>query len=445
MASIARDKNGRKRVLFFNGDGQRKSIRLGKMAVKQAETVKLHIEHLVAAATTGTAPDPKAANWIAELGDDLHAKLAGHGLVTAREHANATSCRTLAEFIDGYIAMRTDVKPATVVNWGHTRRNLVEFFGAGKPIAEVTPGCADEWRISLVAKGLADGTIRKRCGNAKQFFANALRKRLLPCNPFADLPSNVQGNRERDHFVSKEVAQRVLDACPDAEWRLLFALSRYGGLRCPSEHLALRWGGVDWERGRILVPSPKTERHENKGSRWIPIFPELRPHLEQVFDLAPEGSVHVIARYRDPAINLRTRLLKIIQLAGENPWPKLWQNLRASRETELAETYPLHVTCAWIGHSQAIAAKHYLQVTEDHFQRAIAETPEVAQNAAQSGAVSPRTPSQGKKPDSKKTLVLQGFAAGCELLHNCSVGTTELESVTSCMSSKRSNQLSYAP
>ncbi len=29
------------------------------------------------------------------------------------------------------------------------------------------------------------------------------------------------------------------------QWRLIFALSRYGGLRCPSEHLALRWGHID--------------------------------------------------------------------------------------------------------------------------------------------------------------------------------------------------------
>lgn len=42
------------------------------------------------------------------------------------------------------------------------------------------------------------------------------------------------------------------------------------------------------------------------------------------------------------------------------------------RETELAEIFPLHVVCAWIGNSSAIAAKHYLQVTDEHFDRAIA-------------------------------------------------------------------------
>ena len=56
---------------------------------------------------------------------------------------------------------------------------------------------------------------------------------------------------------------------------------------------------------------------------------------------------------------------------GLTPWPKLFQNLRSTRETELAEDYPLHVVVAWIGNSQPVAAKHYLQVTDDHFAQAV--------------------------------------------------------------------------
>jgi integrase len=180
----------------------------------------------------------------------------------------------------------------------------------------------------------------------------------------------VRENRSREYFLSREDAAKVLNACPDAQWRLLFALSRFGGLRCPSEHLGLRLSDVDWERGRITVRSPKTEHHEGGGIRTVPIFPELRPYLEEVWDQAPPGDGYVITRYRDKNVNLRTQLTKIIKQAGLAPWPKLFQNLRATRETELAEIYPLHVVCAWIGNSQAVARKHYLQVTEDHFRKA---------------------------------------------------------------------------
>ena len=108
----------------------------------------------------------------------------------------------------------------------------------------------------------------------------------------------------------------MLDACPDAQWKLLFALSRYGGLRCPSEHLALKWADVDWEQNRIRVPSPKTEHHEGKESRIVPLFPELRPYLLQVFEQAEPGTEYVITRYRDSASNLRTQIGRIIRKAG---------------------------------------------------------------------------------------------------------------------------------
>ncbi len=74
--------------------------------------------------------------------------------------------------------------------------------------------------------------------------------------------------------------------------------------------------------------------------------------------------------------NLRTQLHKIIQRAGLTPWPKAFQNLRFTRETELAETFPIHVVTKWLGNSPKIAIKHYLQVTEDHFAKAL----EAAQN-----------------------------------------------------------------
>jgi len=124
------------------------------------------------------------------------------------------------------------------------------------------------------------------------------------------------------------------------QWRLIFALARYGGLRSPSEILALKWQDVDWERGRILVHSPKTEHHAGGESRQLPLFPELVPYLREVFEQAQEGIEYVVTRYRSRGVNLRTQLERIIVKAGLKAWPKLFQNLRSTRETELAEWWP---------------------------------------------------------------------------------------------------------
>ena len=44
MASLCKDPNGRKRILFVTGDGSRKAIRLGKTSIKQAESFKIKME-----------------------------------------------------------------------------------------------------------------------------------------------------------------------------------------------------------------------------------------------------------------------------------------------------------------------------------------------------------------------------------------------------------------
>ena len=165
----------------------------------------------------------------------------------------------------------------------------------------------------------------------------------------------------------------------------------------PFGALSLRWCDIDWERGRIVVRSPKTEHHDGKEHRVIPLFPELRPYLEAVRDEVNPGidvpfSDPVITRYRDTNANLRTQLLRIIAKAKVAPWPKLFQNLRASRATELAAEYPAHVAAEWLGHSTAVAQKHYWQVTDADYDQApiraanaLQQPTETSDSAATSG------------------------------------------------------------
>jgi hypothetical protein len=180
------------------------------------------------------------------------------------------------------------------------------------------------------------------------------------------------------------------------------------------------------------VTSPKTERHEGKEERWVPIFPELRPYLEEAFAQAPEGAVFVLGRYRDAAANqlYRKHLLRILRRAGVSPWPKLFHNLRASRETELAAEYPLHVVCAWIGNSAPIAAKHYLQVTDADFERAAKSGAEALQKPVQQPAARSRTGSQAEAEGEGVCEVVPLGAAWRKSLQDNLLGTEGFEPPT---------------
>ena len=182
--------------------------------------------------------------------------------------------------------------------------------------------------------------------------------------------------------------EKILAACPDNEWRLIVTLARYGGLRVPSELATLTWDRVDWERGRLTVRVAKKEHLVGHEERQIPIFPEIRPWLDAAFEAAPPGSVYVVPRARLGNVNLRTGLERILKRAAVAQWPKLFVNLRASRETELMLEHPEHVVVAWLGHTKAVAAEHYLMVTDGDFERAAAASIHPAQNPAQSAAFS---------------------------------------------------------
>jgi hypothetical protein len=228
MASIAKDRNGHRRILFVAPDGRRPTIRLGKVSQRAAEAVKYRVEQLLAAKLTGHAVDADTACWLAEREPRLLDKLTRAGLIAPRER---TTMLTLGEHLSRYVARRADVKPNTLANWRHTQRLLLQYFGAGRPLDSITVGDSRDWERWLKTgearehryagreanEGLAPNTVRKRVANAKQFFQDAVQRELLTRNPFAGLKGTVGSNRDRDQFIDCETAAKILAACPDAE------------------------------------------------------------------------------------------------------------------------------------------------------------------------------------------------------------------------------------
>ena len=430
MASISTDANGNRKIQFVNGGGKRKSVYLGKTTKADCKEICSKIEAILAATLSRRSLAPEVAEWVGKVPDVLADKLAGVGLIAPRVKEKEQSTG-VDDFIHQYLAERVDLKASTVEQLHQVRKNLLKFIGDKMTLAEFTPGHADAFKASL-ASTMADNSVRRNLGRSRQFFEAAVRKRLIDSNPFAHLRSlTVKGNAERFKFVTLAEINKVIDAAPDAQWRLIVALARYGGIRTPSETLALKWSDVDWERQRIRVPSPKTERY-GKSFREIPLFPELEPYLRDAFELAAEGTEHVVTRYRDASQNLRTTMLKIIRRAGLEPWERVFHNLRASRQTELAQTFPAHVVCSWMGNSEAVAGEHYLHTTETDFQKA-------TQNPTQSGTEMSET---GGKSDirpmreNEKSPEFPGLSTSFRILHKKPVtrpgfepGQTEPKSV----------------
>ncbi len=371
MATLAKDGAGWRILFACPTTKKRRTIRTGKCQKKNAEKALHGIESLLEARRLGSALDEQTIAWLKGIDATLRGRLAKAGLVEPDKAA------LLGPFLDGYIEQRRqrgDVTDSTIEVWGHTRRNLVEFFGENKEMRKITTTAAAEWAAWLKTQpGLAENTIRKRSQFAKRFFSVAVKRKLIPEDPFAALVGTVVSVPERQFFVSRETVNALLDQCHGPEYRLLLAFARYMGVRVPSEIHPLKWTDVDWDGQRVVITSPKTKRHRGGDKRVCPLFPEVLPFLQEAWDAAPEGAVWIFPSIRSGAKNLRTWLTKAILKAGLQLWPRLWVNFRASRATELADKYPSHVAAAWLGHTERIADGHYRQVTVDHYHRAVQE------------------------------------------------------------------------
>ena len=387
MAALCSDSGKRGttyRVLLRTPDGKRHTVRLGLVSKRIAETTKRMIESLEAARAAGHSPDRETAEWVGRLGDEIHGRLARAGLVLPREEARSVIV-SLGQHLEHYFGSLGKQKPTTARNYARARRLLEEFFGKDRTLDSITEGDADaykRWLLDSYAPASASVDLRR----ARQYLKAAVRRRLIAVNPFAEVPCGSQVNDSRIFYVSPEMIERVISVCPDNDWRLIFALPRYGGVRFPSEVEDLKWSDIDWENSRFTVHEKKVEHHPGRGVRVVPIFSELKPHLERAFRERVPGAVFVVPRARGGR-NLGTSAKRLVVKAGVAVWPKLFVNLRGSRSDDLDRNPEItdKAIDVWIGNSEKIRRRHYHGVRPEDW---AAVTGNPAPIPAPSGAVS---------------------------------------------------------
>lgn len=401
MASLYREKDrGRDgyRLRFRDHLQKQRSLWLGDMSRRTAESVQRHVTELVRARKANVRAETDSIKWAESLQGRIRDRLAEIGLASAvRAARSQDEGRLLGPFLASYITQRTDAKPSTITNYNHAKRWLVDYFGDRKILAEITPADCERWQRYLHdGDKLADSTVEKILKRAKAMFRYATKDRLLEENPFLELKISSSVSRERDAFISKELAAKVLKACPNHDWKVIFGLARFAGMRCPSEILTLSWTDIEWQAGRIRIDSPKT------GLRYCPIFEELQPILREAQKASPAKSARCVHGHTGSGKNLRTQLNRIVTNAGLKSWPKTFVNLRASRRTELQELFPDHVVNAWLGHSSRVAEKHYLQVTPEHWAKANGGNTggNICANPEESAATEKRKIPEKQPPDS---------------------------------------------
>ncbi len=381
MATLSKKQNGTFEIQFRDGRGTRKTVFLGRRYTERtAADLHTAIEQLIDSQGNSAPLDRRTKGWLETASPEILDKLMNVGLIEMPKRT------TLKELWDGFQKQKTGIKDATTVTYDTARQRFFETFPADELLTELTQARMEQWKAFLRTEaprtrthvpGLAESTVAGILSKTKAVFNWAVRSGLIEKSPLDGVGRGSFVNRKKDRYITPDEYRRLLDACPCQDWRVIIALARIGGIRCPSEVLRFRWSDINWETGRFYVRSPKTEHHAGKEGRLVPLFPDLRIELERLFEAdSSEGAEFVISRYRDPErTNLGTQFGRIVQLAGIEPIEKPFTNMRASRSTEIYAEFGAFLESKWIGHSSRVAQEHYLQVREEDYERAIRPLP----------------------------------------------------------------------
>ncbi|MEE9129667.1 MAG: hypothetical protein V3T84_06580 [Phycisphaerales bacterium] len=294
----------------------------------------------------------------------------------------------------GHLRKAQKLSEATIDSHLMTLRYMVQFFGGDQAIDRISLSGADDFIDALEAGKLSAAraklrrkyevgpqTIRRHIRNSKAVFTWALLFELVQANPFAMFEGKPLAT-EPNHYVTMSEFHKLYRAAPSQGWRMLFALCRLAGLRLDaartlpwSGHATdsdgeRHWIGIDWDRHRIcIVGNSKV----TKKNREVPIRPLLYRLLRTAFDSSE-------ARFQHPRVgecgsitglspNNLTRIgQRAARHGGMEPWPKLYQAMRASCENDLKMRGVAEATyAAWMGHSPTVSRKHYTAPTDQEF------------------------------------------------------------------------------
>ena len=344
-------------------DNRRYTIYLSplRFAKKTAERLKEVVEALLYYRRNGIVSLDKSVEvWLQSVSAEIRKKLEKAGLIVAH---HPKTCQQLWE---AFLKHKTDIKERSLQLYHRYRAAFFERFSPTESIEAVSSDRLQEWKTWMLTR-YAPATVAGNLKGVKSVFNWAVKQEWLQKSPMCGISRGSFVNRDKDRIITMDDYAKLLDACPNQEWRAVIALIRIGGLRCPSELRQLRWSDVHWKENRFLVRSPKTEHIEGHRERAVPLFSVLRLELEKHFSSREVNSDFVIAGYQGTCWNLHGTFRKIADVAGLGRIVRPFDNMRMSRSNEVLKRFGAAKESLWMGHSLRVMQEHYLMITDEDF------------------------------------------------------------------------------
>ena len=277
-------------------------------------------------------------------------------------------------------------------------------------------------------------------------------------NPWREIEPLERETHERRELTAEELA-RVVEPL-EGEWRVLFALGIYTGLRL-GDAVNLTWGAVDLARGFIQCKPHKTAKHGTVVR--IPLFPALASILAETPARRRRGKIlpGLAEEYAACPSVFSRRIKAIFEAAGietqgetgrANPKTETTRKAVEVGFHSLRHTYvslcanagvPLHIVQAIVGHTNTAMTEHYFHVSDDALRGAVAALPDVF--AAAPVAALPAPPDGEAEaveavPADRARAAVEAFRTACEALPGAGLSPADWREVAGILAAVESKR-----
>lgn len=287
-----------------------------------------------------------------------------HGFVTARK-----SRVGFLEHVEAYFAQHAqsiNAPDSTKAVWNRAIRMAWQFWKKDVPLQALSGKDFVEFRVFLLSlKGRygqrwSEQTANKCCGVLSQALNAAVVEGLIDRNPLRGWVKTTAGaNPANWEYIDLDTIREVMAASTCSEERLLLGLSRFAGLRIPSEIKSLTWDDLeiapDGKVGLLKVRTPKTQR-SGKHEKVVPVCEELLELLKEA--RLTSNSEFMLPRMRTYS-SPQMVVIRLCRRAGVEVWRRITHNLRASCLSDWRKRFSDIEAAQWAGNSPQVLLAHY--------------------------------------------------------------------------------------
>jgi len=223
----------------------RKSIWLGELSKTEATATQRHVDEIIAAQTAGLPIPRQTQHWLETLNLNLRSKLM----------PLLGSAKTVSAMIDAFIDHKSQsVTSSTLSSIENSLHPLSAEAGS------LLVQSVERHHLDAIREGVrvANSTQSKFAKDWRAFFAWCVEQNASTHNPADHLSTHVHAAQKQ--FIARETIAKALAHCQDEHLASVIALSRYGGLRIPSEIFPLCASDVSDDRIRVTDTKRTSER-----------------------------------------------------------------------------------------------------------------------------------------------------------------------------------------